>query len=71
MLPLLLHCAHRHPELLGNTIAVQNSLVHEIDVLRWLLSEDYATAEVRSAYQQMLDEVKRFGIDEVEMTTGG
>lgn len=28
-------------------MAVENSMVHEIDVLRWLLGEDYATAEVR------------------------
>ena len=49
--PLLLHCAHRNPEVPGtvawdNSMAVENSLVHEIDVLRWLLGEDYETAEV-------------------------
>ncbi|MGE4548149.1 MAG: Gfo/Idh/MocA family protein [Intestinibacillus sp.] len=47
---LLLHCAHRNPEVVGywdDTMAVENSMVHEIDVLRWLLGEDYATAEVR------------------------
>lgn len=47
---LLLHCAHRNPSVPAdwdNTMAVENSLVHEIDVLRWLLGEDYATAEVR------------------------
>jgi myo-inositol 2-dehydrogenase/D-chiro-inositol 1-dehydrogenase len=27
-------------------MAVENSMIHEIDVLRWLLNEDYATAEV-------------------------
>jgi myo-inositol 2-dehydrogenase/D-chiro-inositol 1-dehydrogenase len=48
--PLLLHCAHRNPAVpddWDNSMAVENSLVHEIDVLRWLLGEDYATAEVR------------------------
>lgn len=48
--PLLLHCAHRNPEVgesWDNASAVENSMVHEIDVLRWLLGEDYATAEVR------------------------
>lgn len=30
-------------------MAVENSMIHEIDVLRWLLGEDYATAEVRFA----------------------
>ena len=47
---LLLHCAHRNPSVpedWDNSMAVENSLVHEIDVLRWLLGEDYATAEVR------------------------
>ncbi len=48
--PLLLHCAHRNPSVpddWDNSMAVENSMVHEIDVLRWLLGEDYATAEVR------------------------
>lgn len=47
--PLLLHCAHRNPSVpdsWDNTMAVENSLVHEIDVLRWLLGENYKTAEV-------------------------
>jgi len=47
--PLLLHCAHRNPAITepwDNASAVENSMVHEIDVLRWLLGEDYSTAEV-------------------------
>lgn len=47
--PLLLHCAHRNPgvdESYDTPMAVENSMIHEIDVLRWLLNEDYATAEV-------------------------
>ena len=50
--PLLLHCAHRNPsvpESYDTPMAVENSMIHEIDVLRWLLNEDYATAEVRFA----------------------
>ncbi len=48
---LMLHCAHRNPEIPGSlgwddSMAVENSMIHEIDVLRWLLGEDYATAEV-------------------------
>ena len=46
---LLLHCAHRNPSVpddFTTPMSVENSLVHEIDVLRWLLGEDYATAEV-------------------------
>lgn len=46
--PLMLHCAHRNEEIHNFTtdMSVENSLIHEIDVLRWLLGEDYATAEV-------------------------
>lgn len=50
--PLLLHCAHRNPSVPADydtPMAVENSMIHEIDVLRWLLDEDYATAEVRFA----------------------
>lgn len=50
--PLLLHCAHRNPsvpESYDTPMAVENSMIHEIDVLRWLLDEEYATAEVRFA----------------------
>ncbi|MBQ8145065.1 MAG: Gfo/Idh/MocA family oxidoreductase [Butyricicoccus sp.] len=50
--PLLLHCAHRNPsvpESYDTPMAVENSMIHEIDVLRWLPGEDYATAEVRFA----------------------
>ncbi len=49
-LPLLLHCAHRNPSVpddYDTPMAVENSMIHEIDVLRWLLGEDYRTAEVR------------------------
>lgn len=48
--PLLLHCAHRNPSVdknWDNSSAVENSMVHEIDVLRWLLGENYVSAEVR------------------------
>lgn len=48
--PLLLHCAHRNasvPDDFHTPMSVENSMIHEIDVLRWLLGEDYATAEVR------------------------
>lgn len=47
-LPLMLHCAHRNKEIHNFTtdMSVENSLIHEIDVLRWLIGEDYATAEV-------------------------
>lgn len=46
--PLMLHCVHRNYDAPGFTTAmpVENSMIHEIDVLRWLLNENYATAEV-------------------------
>jgi myo-inositol 2-dehydrogenase/D-chiro-inositol 1-dehydrogenase len=47
--PLMLHCAHRNyavPDDYSTPMAVENSMIHEIDVLRWLLNEDYDTAEV-------------------------
>ena len=48
--PLMLHCAHRAASIAPNYVTsmlISNCAVHEIDVLRWLLGEDYATAEVR------------------------
>lgn len=62
--PLLLHCAHRNPsvdESYDTPMAVENSMIHEIDVLRWLLDEDYDTAEVvfgkktRKAHDKLMD----------------
>lgn len=47
--PLMLHCAHRNPSVddgYTTAMAVENSMIHEIDVLRWLLDEEYETAEV-------------------------
>jgi myo-inositol 2-dehydrogenase/D-chiro-inositol 1-dehydrogenase len=46
--PLLLHCAHRNPAAPGfsGDMAITDSIVHELDVLRWLLDEDYVSAQV-------------------------
>ena len=47
--PLLLHCAHRNasvPDDFTTPMSVENSMIHEIDVLRWLLGEDYTTADL-------------------------
>lgn len=47
--PLMLHCAHRNPRV-GNAyntdMAITDTLIHEIDVLRWLLNDDYASVQV-------------------------
>lgn len=47
--PLMLHCAHRNPEVgeaYVTPMAIQDTLVHELDVLRWLLDDDYKTVQV-------------------------
>jgi len=47
--PLMLHCVHRNriPGPKHTTeMNIKNSVIHEIDVLRWLLGEDYKSAQV-------------------------
>lgn len=47
--PLLLHCTHRNAEVdskYDTPMAVENTAVHEVDALRWLLQEDFVQAEV-------------------------
>ena len=46
--PLMVHCAHRAPSAPGCTgdMALTDSFPHEIDVLRWLLNDDYVSAQV-------------------------
>lgn len=47
--PLMLHCCHRNPVPgPGHTtdMTVKNSGIHEIDVLRWLLGEEYESGQV-------------------------
>lgn len=46
---LMLHCAHRNPSVpdtYTGDMALTDSFVHEIDVLRWLLNDDYISAQV-------------------------
>lgn len=46
---LMVHTAHRNPEV-GDSyttpMAVVDTAIHEIDVLRWLLDDDYVSAQV-------------------------
>lgn len=45
---LMLHCAHRNPESGINyttPMSIIQTAVHEIDVLRWLLKDDYVSVE--------------------------
>ncbi|HEX9858739.1 MAG TPA: Gfo/Idh/MocA family oxidoreductase [Paracoccaceae bacterium] len=47
--PLMVHAKHRNPEV-GDSyttpMAVVDTAIHEIDVLRWLLDDDYVAAQV-------------------------
>jgi len=47
--PLMVHCAHRNPSV-GDSyktdMAITDTAIHEIDVLRWLLGDDYKTVQV-------------------------
>lgn len=47
--PLMLHCAHRMPEAdesYTTEMAMNDTLIHELDVLRWLLNDDYKSVQV-------------------------
>lgn len=47
--PLMLHCAHRNPRVGSNystDMAITDTLIHELDVLRWLLDDDYVSTQV-------------------------
>ena len=46
---LMVHCTHRNPsvpEIYTGDMNITDTHVHEIDVLRWLLDDDYVTAQV-------------------------
>lgn len=47
--PLMVHCTHRNEEVdesYDTPMAVENTAVHEIDILRWLLGENFVSTEV-------------------------
>ena len=47
--PLMVHAAHRNPRVGANYVtpmAIHDTLIHEIDVLRWLHDDDYVSAQV-------------------------
>jgi myo-inositol 2-dehydrogenase / D-chiro-inositol 1-dehydrogenase len=47
--PLLVHCAHRNPGLpgpFGSEKALTESVVHEVDIVRWLLGQEIAAVTV-------------------------
>ncbi|SPZ47776.1 Inositol 2-dehydrogenase [Agrobacterium tumefaciens] len=45
--PIMVHAAHRNPavpEQYVTPMAIHDTMIHEIDVLRWLLDDDYVSA---------------------------
>jgi myo-inositol 2-dehydrogenase / D-chiro-inositol 1-dehydrogenase len=47
--PLLVHCVHRNadiPDSFDQRLAITDSVVHEVDVARWLLGEEIAAVSV-------------------------
>ncbi|GAB3654783.1 Gfo/Idh/MocA family oxidoreductase [Glycomyces tarimensis] len=47
--PLMAHCVHRNPssrEAYHTEMAAQDTAVHEVDVLRWLLDDEFVSAQV-------------------------
>ncbi|WP_285486581.1 Gfo/Idh/MocA family protein [Amycolatopsis taiwanensis] len=47
--PLLMHCVHRNqsvPQTYHSDMAVQDTAVHEIDIIRWLLDDDIVSTQV-------------------------
>jgi myo-inositol 2-dehydrogenase/D-chiro-inositol 1-dehydrogenase len=47
--PLIVHCAHRNPTVpdsYHSEMATQDTAVHEIDVLRWLLDDEIVSSQV-------------------------
>ncbi|MFK0331927.1 Gfo/Idh/MocA family protein [Rhizobium sp. NPDC090275] len=47
--PIIVHAAHRNPavpEQYVTPMAIHDTLIHEIDVFRWLLNDDYVSARV-------------------------
>ena len=49
--PLLLHCVHRNPSApagLPSAMPILGSAVHEIDIARWLLGEEFVAATVHT-----------------------
>ncbi|WP_217547250.1 Gfo/Idh/MocA family oxidoreductase [Streptomyces sp. GbtcB6] len=47
--PLIVHCAHRNPtapESYTSAMAALDTAVHEVDVLRWLLDDEFVSAQV-------------------------
>ncbi len=47
--PLIAHCAHRNPAVgddYTTPMAITDTVIHEIDTMRWLLDDEYVSAQV-------------------------
>jgi myo-inositol 2-dehydrogenase/D-chiro-inositol 1-dehydrogenase len=47
--PLMIRCVHRNPDVGENyttDMAIHDTLIHEIDVLHWLINDDYKSVQV-------------------------
>ena len=47
--PLMVHCAHRNPDVPARytwDMAINDTAIHEIDTMRWLLEEEFVSARV-------------------------
>ncbi len=47
--PLMVHCAHRNPSVPGHytsDMAINDTTVHEVDLVRWLLDEEIVATQV-------------------------
>lgn len=47
--PLMVHCAHRNPSVPGHytsDMAITDTAVHEVDLVRWLLDEEVVSTQV-------------------------
>jgi myo-inositol 2-dehydrogenase/D-chiro-inositol 1-dehydrogenase len=62
--PLMAHCAHRNPTVGDNyttDMAITDTAIHEIDTMRWLLDDEYVSAQVlyprktRNAFGHLAD----------------
>ncbi len=47
--PLMMHCTHRNPSVPGHytrEMAITDTAVHEIDMVRWMFGEEIVAAQV-------------------------
>jgi myo-inositol 2-dehydrogenase/D-chiro-inositol 1-dehydrogenase len=71
--PLFLHCVHRNavaPPYISSDMIIANSSVHEIDIARYLLGEEFAEVTVISARPSSLAPARRPQLIVLETASG-